>query len=120
MPVPGDIVYVRILEDEKTIVDRTEPRSFTLERRTVDGRSKTMAANVDTFVTVTALADPPPRLITLDQLLAFAELQEIEAASSSRNPTWPPAMKPHGCLALYEMLGYAVIVINPKIGINVD
>ncbi|HEY5339467.1 MAG TPA: GTPase RsgA, partial [Candidatus Aquilonibacter sp.] len=79
MPVPGDVVHVRVLEDEKTIVDEIEPRRFTLERRTAGGRSKTMAANVDMLVTVTALADPAPRFITLDQLLAFAELESIEA-----------------------------------------
>ena len=78
MPVPGDVVYVRILEDEKTVVDRVEPRTFHLERRTIDGRAKTIAANVDTLATVTALADPAPRLVTLDQLLAFAELESIE------------------------------------------
>ena len=39
-----------------------------------------MAANVDLLVTVTSLANPPPRLVTLDQLLAFAELEDIAAA----------------------------------------
>ncbi len=67
MPVPGDIVHVRILEDERVVVDRTEPRTFALERRTAGGRSKTMAANVDSIVTVISLGDPPPRLTTLDQ-----------------------------------------------------
>ncbi|HEV7178722.1 MAG TPA: GTPase RsgA, partial [Candidatus Baltobacteraceae bacterium] len=86
MPVPGDVAFVTILEDDKTVVDRIEPRAFTLERRTIDGRAKTMAANIDTLVTVTALADPPPRLVTLDQLLAFAQLQEIEAMAVFTKP----------------------------------
>ncbi|MBV8372641.1 MAG: hypothetical protein JOY69_05220, partial [Candidatus Eremiobacteraeota bacterium] len=45
MPVPGDVVIVRRLEDDTVVVDRTEPRVMTLERRNVRGRSKTMAAN---------------------------------------------------------------------------
>src|SRR5579862_159559 len=81
MPVPGDIVEVRLLEDGHAVVDRIEPRGFALERRSADGRAKTMAANVDLLVTVTSLANPPPRLITLDQLLAFSELESIAAAA---------------------------------------
>src|SRR6185312_5526827 len=80
MPVPGDVVHVRILEDDRAVVDRIEPRGFALARRTVEGRAKTMAANVDTLITVTALANPGPRTIILDQLLAFAELEGIAAA----------------------------------------
>ena len=80
MPVPGDIVDVRILEDGHALVERMEPRGFTLERRSAGGRAKTMAANVDLLVTVTALANPAPRLVTLDQLLAFAGIEGIAAA----------------------------------------
>ena len=63
MPVSGDVVYVRVLEDEKTCRRPDRTASFHLERRSAGGRSKTMAANVDTMVTVMALADPAPRLI---------------------------------------------------------
>ncbi|HEY5349874.1 MAG TPA: hypothetical protein VIJ64_09080, partial [Candidatus Lustribacter sp.] len=34
MPVPGDIVSVRMLEDGGAVIDRIEKRDFTLERRT--------------------------------------------------------------------------------------
>jgi ribosome biogenesis GTPase / thiamine phosphate phosphatase len=120
MPVPGDVVHVRILEDDKTVVDRIEPRKFHLERRSAAGRSKTMAANVDTLVTVTALADPPPRLVTLDQLLAFAELESIEALVVFTKPDLSrPAFT--GMLRdLYAGLGYRTLVINPKRGENVE
>lgn len=120
MPVPGDIAYVRVLEDEKTILERLEPRAFALERRTVDGRSKTMAANVDLVVTVTALADPAPRLITLDQLLAFARVQQIEAAVIFTKPDLSNPDERARLVELYERLGYRTIVVNPKAGENVD
>lgn len=120
MPVPGDVVFVRILEDEKTVVDRIEPRGFTLERRTVEGRSKIMAANVDTLVTVTALADPPPRLVTLDQLLAFSELESIGALVVFTKPDLSEAPVRDELVSLYERLGYQTIVVNPKSGDNVD
>jgi ribosome biogenesis GTPase / thiamine phosphate phosphatase len=120
MPVPGDIVHVRILEDEKTVVDRIEPRKFHLERRSVGGRTKTMAANVDTLVTVTALADPPPRLVILDQLLAFAELESIDALIVFTKPDLSDPVYTNTLRELYAGLGYHTLVINPKRGENIE
>jgi ribosome biogenesis GTPase len=96
------------------------PRTFTLQRRTVEGRAKTMAANVDTLATVTALADPPPRLLILDQLLAFAELEEIEALAVFTKPDLADAQSAAQLTALYGGLGYETLVVNPKAGVNVD
>jgi ribosome biogenesis GTPase len=120
MPVPGDVVYVRILEDEKTVVDRVEPRTFHLERRTLDGRAKTIAANVDTLATVTALADPAPRLVTLDQLLAFAELESIDAMVVLTKPDLSDPAATRDLAGLYTRLGYRTLVLNPKAGENVE
>jgi ribosome biogenesis GTPase len=120
MLVPGDRVDVRLLEDGRSIVDALHPRTFTLERRTVEGRAKTMAANVDTMVPVTALADPPPRLLTLDQLLAFAELEGIDALVVFTKPDLAGEGVETQLSALYRSLGYEVLVVNPKMGVNVD
>ena len=116
MPVPGDCVVVRILEDGQALVERIEPRGFTLERRSAGGRAKTMAANVDLLVTVTALANPPPRLVTLDQLLAFAEIESIEAAVILTKPDLSDGPQIHALLRVYERLQYPTLAINPKSG----
>jgi ribosome biogenesis GTPase / thiamine phosphate phosphatase len=116
MPVPGDIVHVRVLEDGKTVIERVEPRTLTLERRTTAGRSKTMAANVDTLVTVTALANPEPRLITLDQLLAFAELEGIAGMVVFTKPDLAAQTHSNELAALYAGLGYPTLVVNPRSG----
>jgi ribosome biogenesis GTPase len=120
MPVPGDVVYVRILEDDRAVVDRIEPRAFALERRTVEGRSKTMAANVDTLITVTALANPAARTITLDQLLAFTELEGIAAAVVFTKPDLAADDERRRLVETYAALGYPTIVANPKRGENVE
>ncbi|MBV8491002.1 MAG: ribosome small subunit-dependent GTPase A [Candidatus Eremiobacteraeota bacterium] len=120
MPVPGDVVHVRILEDDRTVVDRIDARAFTLERRSVDGRAKTMAANVDMLVTVTALANPPPRTITLDQLLAFAELEEIGSAVVFTKPDMADPGETLRFVETYGALGYPVLVLNPKSGAGVE
>ena len=120
MLAPGDLVAARLLEDGSALVDAVEPRTFTLERRTSDGRGKTMAANVDTMVTVTAFADPPPRLTTLDQLLAFAEIESIEPMLLFTKPDLSDGPARRGLEERYRGLGYATLAINPKTGQGVE
>jgi len=120
MPVPGDVVQVRMLEDGQTVVERIEPRGFTLERRSAVGRTKTMAANVNLLVTVTALADPPPRLVTLDQLLAFAELEGVAAGVVLTKPDLGDARLTADLTALYRGLDYPTVCVNPKTRENLE
>ncbi len=120
MPVPGDVAYVRSLEDEKVVIEHLEPRVSTLERRSFSGRTKTMAANVDAIVTVTALADPAPRLVTLDQLLAFAQLQGTQALVVLTKPDLGAPSLLEELLRVYEPLGYPTLVINPRLGEGID
>ncbi|HET7815930.1 MAG TPA: ribosome small subunit-dependent GTPase A [Candidatus Baltobacteraceae bacterium] len=116
MLVPGDRVSVHLLEDGRAKVDSVEPRDFVLQRRTVEGRAKTMAANVDTIVTVTPLADPPPRSLILDQLLAFAELESIDALLLFTKPDLATAEQAGQLTAVYNALGYRTLIANPKRG----
>lgn len=116
MPVPGDLVDVRLLEDGQAVVERIEPRLRKLERLGARGRAKTMAANIDLLVTVTALASPAPRLPTLDQLLAFAELEEIAAAVIFTKPDLAEPQSARELVELYAGLGYQTMAINPKSG----
>jgi ribosome biogenesis GTPase len=120
MPVPGDLVSVRVLEDGSAVVDAIEPRAFTLERRSPGGRSKTMAANVDALVIVTALANPAPRLVTLDPLLAFCELQNVSGVVVFTKPDLCDPERARQLVDLYDGLGYATIVVNPKLGENIE
>ena len=120
MPVPGDVVHVRLLEDGQALVERIEPRECTLERRSATGRAKIMAANIDLLVAVTALANPAPRLVILDQLLAFAELEEIAATVLFTKPDLADVSVATALCRLYDRLGYPTIVLNPKTGDNVD
>jgi ribosome biogenesis GTPase len=120
MLASGDRVHVRLLEDERVKVEDVEPRRFSLQRRTAEGREKTMAANVDTMVTVTPLAQPPPRLLTLDQLLAFADLEEISALVVFTKPDLAAPELERSLRELYASLGYEVLTINPRAGQNVE
>jgi len=120
MPVPGDVAHVRVLEDGRTVVERTEARRFTLERRTVGGRTKTMAANIDLLAVVISLAHPPPRLPTLDQLLAFAELEEIAPAVVFTKHDVADPEQSAALMEIYRRLEYPAVRVNAKAGDNVD
>lgn len=113
MPVPGDGVRVRVHDEHRLVIDTVDERRFVLERHSLDGRHKIMAANVDLLASVTSFANPPPRLITLDQLLAFAEISGIEPLVIWTKPdlVGPESQAP---VALYARLGYRCVICDPK------
>jgi ribosome biogenesis GTPase len=114
--VPGDLVLARQVDEEHVLVERREPRTFALERHTAGGRRKTMAANVDGIAIVSALADPPPHLGMIDELLAFAQIEELGA----RLVLTKPDLAAPGAAPLYRGLGYVVLVVNPKTGQGIE
>ncbi len=118
--VPGDRVRATPLEADRAIVNAREPRRFGLVRTTGGGRSKTMAANVDTLVIVAAFARPALDLAMLDELLAFAEHHRLRGLILLTKPDIAAAGELAAIPALYRGLGYTTLVVNPKAGIGVD
>jgi ribosome biogenesis GTPase / thiamine phosphate phosphatase len=112
--VPGDLVLARRLDDDRVQIERREPRSFTLERRTGSGRDKTMAANVDGIAIVAALIDPPFHAAMVDELLAFAGIHELTARLVLTKLDLAEPEAAAGLTATYQLLGYTVLAINPK------
>jgi ribosome biogenesis GTPase len=116
----GDLVDVRPHEDGTVVVDRVLPRTFELERRTVTGRTKSMAANVDTIAIVAAMVDPPIRLSMVDQLIAFAELQERSVLVLLTKVDLTDGSDARRILELYRSLGYRAFELQPKRGDGVE
>ena len=116
----GDLVDVRPHEDGTVVVDRVLPRTFELERRTVTGRTKSMAANVDTIAIVAAMVDPPIRLSMVDQLIAFAELQERSVLVLLTKVDLTDGSDAQRILELYRSLGYRAFELQPKRGDGVE
>lgn len=119
MLVPGDLVHARMMDEDRAVVDAVCARTSVLVRRSGD-RTKTMAANVDTIVAVSALASPPPRLVLTDQLLAFAEFEEIGAMLIFTKPDLAPPGMAEALQALYQGLGYTALAVNAKSGAGVE
>ncbi|MGB8267832.1 MAG: ribosome small subunit-dependent GTPase A [Candidatus Velthaea sp.] len=115
MLVPGDLVVAHATEDH-IVVDGLEPRSFALERHTPGGRTKTMAANVDTLAIVAALIDPPIRPGMIDRLVAFAEQHDLKPALLLTKPDLAGEAAAEAVASIYRPLDVAVLVLNPKTG----
>ena len=120
--VPGDLVRATPLDDERVLIDRREPRTFTLERMTQGGRTKTMAANIDGITIVAALARPVLHVAMLDELIAFAEIHGIEARLifTKADLASEAGVDSTSVRELYANLGYPAFIANPKTGAGIE
>jgi ribosome biogenesis GTPase len=116
---PGDVVRIRALEDARVIVEGVEPRSFALVRNTQGGRTKTMAANVETLAIVAALVDPPPSLAMIDHLIAFAVQHGVAAALILTKADLAGLEPARELAAIYEPLGVPTLVVQPRAGTGI-
>lgn len=113
---PGDLVQVEQLDAERVVVNAIEPRSFALVRTTLGGRTKTMAANIDTVGIVAALVDPPPSLPMIDHLVAFAVQHERAAALILTKADLAGPTAAEALAAIYAPLDVTVLVVQPNEG----
>lgn len=110
--VPGDLVRTGPLDDERLVVSAREPRDSQVVRRTKGGRTKTMAANVDALAIVAAFAHPPLYRAMLDELLAFAQLQELAAFAIFTKPDLVEPSVVAATVALYGTLAKETLVVH--------
>jgi ribosome biogenesis GTPase / thiamine phosphate phosphatase len=120
MPVPGDLVEARALADDRVVIDGVHPRGFVLVRRTGGGRTKEMAANVDTIAIVAALVDPPLHLPMVDRLIAFAVQHEVEPLLLLTKADLAGEEAAERIAAVYRRIGVPVLILHPKAGRGID
>jgi ribosome biogenesis GTPase len=110
MLVPGDLVVALPLDADRVVIERREPRTFSLERRTARGRTKTMAANVDGIGVVAAFARPS----------LHDAIHDIEARLVFTKADLVPEADVAAVLARYRRIGYVALAVNPKAGTGID
>jgi ribosome biogenesis GTPase len=120
MPVPGDLVVARVIAEDRVVVDDVLPRSFALVRRTGGGRTKTMAANVDTIAIVAALVDPPLHLAMVDRLVAFAVQHEVAPLLLLTKADLAGEAAAERIATVYREVGVPVLILQPKAGRGID
>jgi ribosome biogenesis GTPase / thiamine phosphate phosphatase len=120
MVVPGDLVDAKRIAADRVVVDSVYPRGFALVRRTGGGRTKTMAANIDTIAIVAALVDPPLHLSMIDQLVAFAVQHDVSAMLLLTKADLAGEAAAERTAALYRAVGVETLLLQPKEGRGID
>lgn len=113
---PGDLVRTTQLEEDRVVVDSVEERSFALVRTTLGGRSKTMAANIDTIGIVVALVDPPPSFAMIDQLIAFGVQHDVGSALVLTKADLAGPAAAATMALVYAPLGVTTLTVQPNLG----
>lgn len=120
MLVPGDLVEAGRIADDRVVIDAVLPRGFALVRRTPGGRTKTMAANVDTVAIVAALVDPPLHLAMVDRLVAFAVQHGVATLLLLTKADLAGDEAAERIAAVYRPLGVPTVILNPKTGRGIE
>jgi ribosome biogenesis GTPase len=120
MPVPGDLVDAQVIAEDRVVIDAIHPRGFVLERRTGGGRTKEMAANVDTIAIVAALVDPPLHLAMVDRLVAFAVQHEVSPLLLLTKADLAGEEAAERIAAIYRALDVPTLILHPKAGRGMD
>ncbi len=119
--VIGDRVRLAESEDALTIEERLE-RTTRLIRAGAGLRApKVMAANLDRLVVVVAAARPDPRTDVVDRMLALGELGGLKGVVViNKVDLHGTEDTVAGLRALYESVGYPVLVASAESGVGVD
>jgi ribosome biogenesis GTPase len=120
MLVPGDLVDASVIADDRVVVDAVHPRGFVLVRRTGGGRSKTMAANVDTIAIVAALVEPALHFTMIDQLVAFAVQHEVAPLLLLTKADLAGEAAAERVAAIYRAVDVPTLILQPKAGRGID
>jgi len=119
----GDWVKFTILDDGTGIIEEIEPRSRLLSRmdpRPQGEYEQIIIANPDQILFVFACTQPEPRLGMLDRYLVIAEKQNIPAVVVANKTDLTGIDKAREIFSCYEELGYPVLYVSAKTGLNVD
>ncbi|MDK2990997.1 MAG: ribosome biosis GTPase / thiamine phosphate phosphatase [Clostridiales bacterium] len=114
IPMVGDKVRIKVLDDGTGVIDEIMPRRNELARPPV--------ANVDQMIAVVAVTQPEPNLLQLDKLILAAEKQQLDIIICINKIDLDDGMV--RCKAInkvYKMVGYNVVytsVTEPVRGIE--
>ena len=120
MVVPGDSVSAQTTGEGRVVIDQIHPRSFALVRRTGAGRTKTMAANIDTIAIVAALVDPPLHFALIDGLVAFSEQHDVAPLLLLTKADLAGEAAANRVAELYRGLDVPTLVLHPKAGRGIE
>lgn len=107
IPVVGDTVEIKIIEENKTaVIEKIQERKVFIKRPKL--------ANMTQIVYVVSSKDPKPDLLMLDKQLAFAEFLGIKAIIVLNKTDLDERKEFKKIKEIYEKIGYTVIETEAK------
>ena len=107
IPVVGDTVEIKIIEENKTaVIEKIQERKVFIKRPKL--------ANMTQIVYVVSSKDPKPDLLMLDKQLAFAEFLGIKAIIVLNKTDLDERKEFKKIKETYEKIGYTVIETEAK------
>ncbi len=118
--VTGDKVVYQVQNDEAAIIS-VIPRSNLLQRQDGFGQIKSVAANITQLIICLAI-EPSPNLYLLDQYLVSAEQQDLNVIIllNKMDLLEHPDPDPFLLKSIYLSLGYQILEVSVKTGLNID
>ena len=118
--VTGDKVVYQVQNDEAAIISVIS-RSNLLQRQDGFGQIKSVAANITQLIICLAI-EPSPNLYLLDQYLVSAEQQYLNVIIllNKMDLLEHPDPDPFLLKSIYLSLGYQILEVSVKTGLNID
>ncbi len=108
----GDRVRIRLLSENRGIIEEILPRRSVLSRCPPLPRpqiEQVIVANVDLVLAVFSIASPPLNPFMLDRYLMACELEELEVTIVANKMDLVQSQRQTRILGLYEGIGYRVV-----------
>jgi ribosome biogenesis GTPase len=108
----GDRVLVRVLDENKGVIEEILPRTNELNRPAI--------ANVEQVLITFALKDPDPDFLLLDRMLLMARQKDLPAVIFFNKADLAGEETVSDIVNIYEKAGYPVIPCSVKTGLGLD
>jgi ribosome biogenesis GTPase len=115
----GDRVLLTLIDDQRGVIERVEPRQHMLARLAPLPRGEylqVIIANPDQAVFVFACAEPAPRFKMLDRFLVIAEKQGVPAVIIANKVDLVGEEQAREMFFRYVAIGYPVTYTSVKLG----
>ena len=124
LPVVGDEVEMRPLDEGSGLIEAVLPRRSTFARRAAGPRGawreQVLAANVDQVLVVFAAANPEPHLRAVDRFLVVAEASELPVELIVNKVDLTGEAAARALFGVYERAGYAVHYVSAAVSVGLD
>ncbi len=114
----GDVVMIRVVNDDEGMIERVEPRHGVMAR-TSRGRQHVIAANVDQLLIIASAGEPEIKPHLIDRMIVSAERTGIRpvVCINKIDLVDPSTLQP--LAGVYGQMGYEVLLLSATLEIGI-